>query len=136
MHLSHASQTTFASTPLLDPVQNFLQCILLRKIQGIERALTWIQENAHVTLPTIDHPDVLVPGQGAREDVQRMVKDQLVGGSSSDEGDGNQDHSGILNRIVGGYQKSLERERWMFVALIAIWLLVVMVAMAVSVTHF
>ena len=42
---------TFGGTVLYQPIVGVLDCLLLLKITGIEKALTWISDNAHIDFP-------------------------------------------------------------------------------------
>lgn len=42
---------TFGGTPLYEPVLEVLNCLVLLKVAGIEKGLTWIHDNAHIDMP-------------------------------------------------------------------------------------
>jgi hypothetical protein len=44
---------TFGGTVLYQPITGVLNCLVLLKIAGIEKALTWISDNAHIDIPTL-----------------------------------------------------------------------------------
>jgi hypothetical protein len=44
---------TFGGTVLYQPITGVLNCLVLLKVAGIEKALTWISDNAHVDIPTL-----------------------------------------------------------------------------------
>lgn len=43
--------TTFGGTPLYNPIMGVINCLIGIKIAGIEKGLTWVHDNAHVTFP-------------------------------------------------------------------------------------
>jgi len=43
--------TTFGGTPLYDPVQEVFNCLIGLKIAGLQKALTWVEDHAHVNFP-------------------------------------------------------------------------------------
>ena len=45
--------TTFGGTVLYQPIVGVLDCLVLLKVTGIQKALTWISDNAHVSFPTL-----------------------------------------------------------------------------------
>ncbi|KPI40715.1 Plasma membrane fusion protein prm1 [Cyphellophora attinorum] len=45
--------TAFGKTPLRDPIQEVLNCLILLKVQGIQKAMTWVHDNAHINFPTL-----------------------------------------------------------------------------------
>lgn len=46
-----AINVTFGGTPLYTPVLEVLNCLVLLKVAGIEKGLTWVHDNAHISLP-------------------------------------------------------------------------------------
>lgn len=44
---------TFGGTPLYAPVLDVVNCLILLKITGIEKALTWVSDHAHVDFPLL-----------------------------------------------------------------------------------
>jgi len=47
--------TVFGDTPLAEPILDVLNCVLLMKIQGIQDALTFVNQNAKVQFPRLDN---------------------------------------------------------------------------------
>lgn len=46
-----ALNATFGGTILYDPVKEVFNCLIGLKIVGIQKALTWVEDNAHVNFP-------------------------------------------------------------------------------------
>lgn len=46
---------TFGGTILYEPVLDVLNCLLLLKIKGIEKGLTWVSDNAHIDFPMLQN---------------------------------------------------------------------------------
>ena len=44
---------TFGGTVLYEPIVGVLDCLVLLKVAGIEKALTWISDNAHIDFPRL-----------------------------------------------------------------------------------
>jgi hypothetical protein len=44
---------TFGGTVLYEPILDVLNCLVLLKIQGIEKGLTWISDHAHIDFPLL-----------------------------------------------------------------------------------
>lgn len=77
---------TFGGTVLYTPILDVLDCILLVKIAGIEKGLTWVHDQAHITLPTVSVDTFAVKqsetgsmfddiGSTTKEQVQRVIKE-------------------------------------------------------------
>ncbi|KAK9368067.1 hypothetical protein V1509DRAFT_624164 [Lipomyces kononenkoae] len=46
--------TIFGGTPLYTPITDVVNCLITFKIQGIEKGLTWVNENAYISLPRVN----------------------------------------------------------------------------------
>jgi len=51
--MSDALNKVFGGTPLEDPIKEVLNCLIGLKIQGVQKALTWVHDNAQVNFPLI-----------------------------------------------------------------------------------
>lgn len=56
----------FNGTILLNTARNLVGCLITRKVETIEKGLTWVHDNAHVTLPLFSN-DIF--SQGANDSV-------------------------------------------------------------------
>jgi hypothetical protein len=54
-HINDALNTTFGNTILYEPVTQTLNCLLGLKVASIEKGLTWVHDNAHVTFPEFNN---------------------------------------------------------------------------------
>lgn len=53
--MSQTLDTVFGGTPLEDPIKEVLNCLIGLKIAGVQKALTWVHDNAHVNFPLLDN---------------------------------------------------------------------------------
>lgn len=120
--IATAINSTFSSTPLYQPVQSFIDCIIGQKVKGIEDGLTWMQSNAHVTFPIVPD-DVLMVNPNTTKDVIQPLADSTVGSN------------GILSDVIGSYTRSLEKEQVMFVVLLLLYLLLVILGTVIAITQ-
>ena len=44
---------TFGGTVLYEPILDVLNCLVILKVQGIEKGLTWVSDNAHIDFPLL-----------------------------------------------------------------------------------
>ncbi|MCJ1309072.1 plasma membrane fusion protein prm1 [Agyrium rufum] len=51
--MSKALNETFGGTPLLGPIQDVLNCLIGLKIEGVQKGLTWVSDNAHIDFPLL-----------------------------------------------------------------------------------
>lgn len=113
---------TFSNTPLFSPVQSFIDCIIGQKVKGIEDGLTWMQSNAHVTFPVVPN-DILMVSSNATQEVMQPLTNSTLGSN------------GILADVIGSYERSLEKERVMFIILLLLYLLLFLVGTLIATTR-
>lgn len=121
--ITDALTSTFGGTPFNAPLQTFLQCIIGQKVKGIEKALTWIHDNAHVNF-TLVPEDVLMLKDGQQEAMLQPVKTALVGSGTGEDG------GGFVGNVVGSYLRHLEQEKIMFAMLLGVYGMIVVVGLA------
>jgi len=124
--MSNALNATFGGTILYDPITEVMNCLIGLKIAGIEKALTWVHENAHVTFPEFN-PNVFSLGAAASITSNSSATDSFL----SSPGDVASD--GITSAIVKLTQKLAEQVRTEAIisaCLVGIWLILVLIGLA------
>jgi hypothetical protein len=113
---------TFGGTILYTPIQETLNCLLLLKIQGIEKGLTWVHDNAHVAFPPFDK-DVFSLGAAASLSGEPDSESFLAspGSSASD------DISGAVQHVVDFMYKTIREEAIIATVLFSVYLLIVLI---------
>ncbi|OBT76118.1 hypothetical protein VF21_04816 [Pseudogymnoascus sp. 05NY08] len=113
---------TFGGTILYTPIQETLNCLLLLKIQGIEKGLTWVHDNAHVAFPPFDK-DVFSLGAAASLSGEPGSQSFLAspGSSASD------DISGAVQHVVDFMYKTIREEALIATVLFSVYLLIVLI---------
>ena len=122
-------ETVFGGTPLEQPMQDFVFCLLGSKVDALTSALTFMQDNLHVDLPQINQSALVLSPQDVN-DAARPIALAAIGSGSGDGDDG-----GIIGKIISDYVKSLEKERVTFLIFIGIWGVVVVMALLTIFWH-
>ncbi|KAJ8096891.1 hypothetical protein POJ06DRAFT_263671 [Lipomyces tetrasporus] len=52
--MTSALNTAFGDTPLYTPVKDVLDCLITLKVKGIQNGLTWVHDNAYISLPRVN----------------------------------------------------------------------------------
>lgn len=120
--------SVFGGSPLEAPAQEFVRCILGSKIVGIEKALTFLQENLVVNLPRVNET-ALVLSQSNVNEVATPISAAAVG-----SGDNGED-GGLVGKIISRYIQTLEKERITFFLFLLLWAAVVLVALVIIAWH-
>ena len=121
--LQDAVSTLFNGTVLESPAQQFIACIIGSKVNAIEEALTFLQNNLHIDIPLVNE-SILVLSPDEVNTATQPIADAAVGNNSSPDG-------GLLGRLINSYVQSLKKERIMFGIFLGLWGIVVLMALAI-----
>ncbi|KZO93306.1 hypothetical protein CALVIDRAFT_485901 [Calocera viscosa TUFC12733] len=124
-----AVNTVFGNTILGPPINEFVACILGSKVEHIEEALTWIHDNVQVKLPLMS-ADILQLSNTSQAEISTTIRNAAVG-----DPDVNGGSQGLADQLIAKYTNSLYTERWMFGIFIALWVIVVLVALGILLWH-
>jgi hypothetical protein len=120
-----ALNVTFGGTILYTPVMDLMNCLVLRKVEGIEAGLTWVKDNAYITFPQFN-PDVFSLGAQA----------SIAGNSSatssflSSPGDvASDDITNSIVKLTDKLQSGLNDEAIIAGSLVGIWFMFVLSAL-------
>jgi hypothetical protein len=111
--------TTFGGTPLHDPIQDVLNCLIGLKIAGIQKALTWVQDNAHVSFPGVANNTFSLGALAAKSDSDSAA--ELLAdpnGKAADE------ITEAVNHVIEKLMSGIQTEALISTTLILIWLFV------------
>ena len=121
--LQNAVSTLFNGTVLEQPAQEFLACFIGSKVNAIEDALTFLQDNLHIDIPRVNE-SVLVLSPDEVNSATQPIAAAAVGTNDSPDG-------GLVGRLINSYVQSLKKERIMFGIFLGLWGIVVLMALAV-----
>ncbi|KAG1777818.1 hypothetical protein EV702DRAFT_224682 [Suillus placidus] len=119
--------SVFNGTVLENTAQDFVRCIIGSKVNALEEALTFLNENLIVDLPTVNET-VLVLSSSNVNEITQPIATAAVGGGPSDSG-------GLIGRLVATYVDSLKQERIMFALFLILWGVVVLMGLAIVFWH-
>jgi hypothetical protein len=104
----------FQGTPLYSPVSSIMQCVIGSKLQEAEQGLTWIHNNAKVSLPRVNETILLAATNSSTPgmNVQSITNSTVTVLSST------------LQVLYDTYAKSVYLELYISVVLLCIWLVV------------
>lgn len=119
--------TIFNGTVLDAPAQEFIKCLIGSKVQDIEEALTFLNQNLHINLTQVNNSVLVLSPENVNEATQPIAQAALGGGNST--------NSGIIGSLVNDYAESLKSERVMFGVFMALWCVVMLMAFAIIFWH-
>ncbi|QIW97866.1 hypothetical protein AMS68_003384 [Peltaster fructicola] len=113
--------STFGGTPLYTPILDVLNCLVLLKIKGIEKGLTWVSDHAHVDFPGLS-PDVF--SLGAASKVSGTESDILATGSSNKASN---EIAKIVNHVTDMVAKAIRQETIISACLLIVWVIILLI---------
>lgn len=115
---------TFGGTVLYEPVMDVLNCLLLLKIQGIEKALTWVSDNAYITFPELPTDTFSL---GALDRMSENGNSSILAtGSVSNATDA---VSAAVLKVTEKLQKVVRQEAIISTSVLLIWLTIVLIGL-------
>ena len=122
---------TFGGTVLYQPILDVLDCLVLFKIQGIEKAITWISDNAHVSYPTLP-VDMFSLGAAASIASNNTTPSDsflsLPGDQASDE------ISAAVVRFTNRLESAIRTEAIVAGFILLVWVIIVLIAVIRALT--
>lgn len=119
-----ALNETFGGTILYDPITEVLNCLIGLKIAGIEKGLTWVTNNAHVTIPEF-RPDVFSLGAAAS-----LTNSSTTDSFLSSPGDvASNDITNAVLKVTNKLQSAINTEAIISACIVGVWLLVVLIGL-------
>ncbi|KIW72726.1 hypothetical protein PV04_00902 [Phialophora macrospora] len=118
--------TTFGGTILYDPIMEVLNCLVLLKIQGIEKGLTWVHDNAHIDFPLLSN-DTFSTGAVASLADSSNPSDSFL----ASPGDAASDKiSSAVARFINQLEDAIRTEAIISTVILLVWIFVVFLGIA------
>jgi hypothetical protein len=115
--------TAFGKTPLRDPIQEVLNCLILLKVQGIQKALTWVHDHAHIDFPTLPNDTFSAGALASLSDDSSSGRSFL----SDPDGQASDKVTGAISRVIEYLDGAIRQE-----AIIASFILLLYVFICMS----
>ncbi|KAE9375640.1 putative plasma membrane fusion protein prm1 [Stipitochalara longipes BDJ] len=112
--------TTFGGTPLYQPIMEVLNCLIGLKIAGIEKGLTWVHDNAHVTFPEF-RTDVF--SLGAAASLTNSSTDPTASFLSSPGSVASDDITNAVVRVTDKLQEAIQQEAIISACVVLVWVI-------------
>ncbi|CCH43779.1 Plasma membrane fusion protein prm1 [Wickerhamomyces ciferrii] len=121
--MNDAISTAFNGTILYNPVKTIVGCVIENKLIKIEKGLTWIHDNAEISLPRVED-----------EYLTQAWSNETTNGTQGDIGGITNKASGMISKtedlmssmlktLIKQYKKSLMFELYISLVLLGLWFL-------------
>ena len=122
----------FGKTPLANPIKDVLNCLIGIKVKGIQKGLTWANENAHISLPLLPKDTFSL---GAAESIAPEAS-----GAASFLSDTSAQASDMITDVVfkltAKWEERLTEEGIISACVVGIWILVLIIAIVRTIALF
>nr|OQO02745.1 hypothetical protein B0A51_18706 [Rachicladosporium sp. CCFEE 5018] len=109
---------TFGGTVLYEPIVGVLNCLVLLKIQGVQKGLTWVSDHAKVDFPLMD-PNTF--SLGAVEKVSGSQSSILAAGPGEGAAD---DIADAVLHVTNALYKTVRQEAIISTCVLIIWFII------------
>lgn len=122
---------TFGGTVLYDPIKEVLNCLVLLKVAGIQKALTWVSDHAHIDFPLMANDTFSL---GAVASIA-SDKDPKAGSFLSQPSDAAKDKiSATVVRVTNHIQDGIRIEALISTVVLLIWVAILLLAIIRALT--
>lgn len=121
----HSGVDSFlGGTPLDSAVKDVLDCLITLKVRGVQKAMTWAYDNAHITFPRV--PDDLfsigaLEGLASEDPSANILADP--GSKATDK------ITAVVVKLIDMWEASIKQEAMISAGVVAAWLLLVLIAL-------
>ncbi|KAF2478989.1 hypothetical protein BDY17DRAFT_257864 [Neohortaea acidophila] len=119
----HVLNETFGGTVLYEPILDVLNCLVLMKVQGIEKGLTWVSDHAHVDLPMLPNNTFSL---GTIAKVSGSEADILATGPNGGAADA---ITAAMFHVINFVQDGIRQEAIISSCVVLIWVIIALVGL-------
>jgi uncharacterized protein YdhG (YjbR/CyaY superfamily) len=123
--------STFGGTPLYEPIKGVFDCLVGLKIQGVEKGLTWVHDNAHINFPLLNN-DTFSLGAIAKM-TDGNGDDELL---SDPTGKAKDEVSNAILKVTNAIAKGIRQEALISTVILVIWLLMFFISVIYTAVRF
>jgi hypothetical protein len=131
---SNVLDEAFGDGPLRDPIQEVLNCLVLLKVQGIQKALTWVRDNAKVDFPLLPNDTFTL---GAVASLSSNTADDSFLATPGDKA--SDKITAAVARFINSLEEGIRTEAIISTFVLLIWVIIVLIgvvrAVIVCCTH-
>ncbi|KAK4236953.1 hypothetical protein C8A03DRAFT_45115 [Achaetomium macrosporum] len=120
--IDKAVTTVFNNTILLNTARDLVGCVITRKIDAVQKGLTWVHDNAHVTLPLFSN-DVF--SQGANNSVNG--DSDLTSFLASPSSVTTDEITSAVDQVITKLRNGIVQEALISTALLLVYVIVVLI---------
>jgi len=114
--------STFGGTPLYTPIKEVFNCLIGLKVEGVQRGLTWVHDNAHISLPQIDNDTLSLKAMAANSDSDS--DDAFLADPTGESRDA---IAGAVFKVTEAIEKGIRQEAIISTMILVVWLIIILI---------
>lgn len=115
---------TFGGTILYEPVLEVLNCLVLLKITGVEKALTWVSDNAHIDFPLLAN-DTFSLGALDKLNNDTSSNDSIL--ATDPDSSATDEITSAVHHVTGALGRAIRQEAIISTCVLMVWILIVFI---------
>jgi hypothetical protein len=115
---------TFGGTILYEPILEVLNCLVLLKIQGIEKGLTWVSDNARIDFPLLPNDTFSL---GTIQKVSGSKADIL---NTGDDGGAATAITAGIYHVTNALYRGIRQEAIISTCVLLVWVIIALIGIA------
>ncbi|KXT03934.1 hypothetical protein AC578_9235 [Pseudocercospora eumusae] len=116
-----ALNDTFGGTILYDPIVEVLNCLVLLKIEGIQRGLAWVSDHAHIDFPMLPNDTFSL---GTASKMSGSSENLLATGPDGAAADA---ISGAVDHVITALANGIRQEAIISSCVLLLWVIIAMI---------
>jgi hypothetical protein len=112
---------TFGKTVLYEPILDVLNCLVLLKIEGIQKGLTWVSDHAHVDFPLMD-ANMFSSGAGGK--ISGSQNELLAQGPAQGATD---DIAAAVLHVTNALYRAIRQEAIISTCVLIVWFIILFI---------
>jgi len=122
-----ALNVTFGGTILYEPILGVLNCLVLLKIEGIEKGLTWVSDHARIDFPLLQNDTFSL---GTVQKVSQSPTNLLATGPDAAAADA---ISRAVDHVIDLVAKAIRQEAIISTCILLIWVIIALIGIGRSI---
>lgn len=127
--MSDTLNQTFGGTPLKEPIEDVLNCLIGLKIAAFQKGLTWVQEKAHVAFPGVNN-NTFSLGALAQLSDSSSAAELLADPNGKTQDEITEAINHVINKLISG----IKTEALISLTLLLIWVFIALGGFAYACT--
>lgn len=119
--MTDALNSTFGGTILYAPIMDVLSCLVLLKIQGIQKGLTWVSDHAHIDIPMLPNDTLSL---GTLQKVSDSSTSILATGPDSSSADAISD---AVDHVINALAAAIRQEAIISTCVLLVWVIIALI---------